>query len=366
MRRWRIIYWPEASPLDYIVTRPLVTDLRAEGKVQDTFMIYSVNRYFVAVGRHINVDDDIDIEACSRVGVDLFRKIGGGGSGVWGPNSFQFAFAFGQNLFPNLEEALRVITGNVLFQAVRRMGVSEVQYKHVGDLLVGGRKLAGMAALPHGEGCVNMGGFLNVSDLDISIASAVMKTPGEKFRDKVAKDIRDYATSLQKEAGKEISKAGFAEAIAAELERGLGGKGEVTQLSETEMAFYESYRRQYTSEQWTFFKSSRKRFAEIPEGYRLALSRYKARKLVCAHVLLDPNGKIADVMFSGDYFIKPIDGDDRISAALVGLDAANSEAIETKIQKVAQTVGFEAVMMGVEDFATPVIEACRKALEKTV
>jgi len=33
MRPWRLIYWPEASPLDYSMTRPLVTDLRAEGKV---------------------------------------------------------------------------------------------------------------------------------------------------------------------------------------------------------------------------------------------------------------------------------------------------------------------------------------------
>ena len=101
MKPWRVIYWPEASPMDYIVTRPLVNDLRAEGKIPDTLLIYSVNRNFVAVGRHINVDDDIDIEACRRLGVELFRKIGGGGSGIWGPNSFQFAFAFGQNIFPN-------------------------------------------------------------------------------------------------------------------------------------------------------------------------------------------------------------------------------------------------------------------------
>ena len=192
MKSWRIIYWPDASPLDYIVTRPLVTDLRAEGKIPDTFLIYSVNRYFVAVGRHINIDDDIDLEACASLVVDLFRKIGGGGSGVWGPNSFQFAFAFGQELFPNLEEALRVITGDVLLQAVRQIGVSGVQYKHIGDLLAGGRKLAGMAALPHGQDCVNMGGFLNVSDLDIAIAAAVMKTPDEKFSDKAARDIRNY------------------------------------------------------------------------------------------------------------------------------------------------------------------------------
>jgi hypothetical protein len=38
MKSWRVIYWPEASPTDYIVTRPLVNDLRAEGKVPDTFL----------------------------------------------------------------------------------------------------------------------------------------------------------------------------------------------------------------------------------------------------------------------------------------------------------------------------------------
>jgi hypothetical protein len=128
------------------------------------------------------------------------------------------------------------------------------------------------------------------------------------------------------------------------------------------MALYDQYRQKYTSDAWTFLKSSRHRFPEILRGYHLAFSRFKARKLVCAHVLLDPHGKIADLMFSGDYFIKPIDGDDRISEALLGLDAADPEAIQGKIRRAAQDIGFEAVMMGVEDFATPVIEACRKAL----
>jgi lipoate-protein ligase A len=166
MRPWRLIYWPEASPLDYSVTRPLVTDLRAEGKVPDTLMIYSVNRYFVAVGRHINIDDDVDMETSSRLGVEVFRKIGGGGSGIWGPNSFQLAMAFGQDLFPSLEEALRVIVGQVLLPAVHHMGVT-AYYKHVGTSGEN-RKLGGFAAF-HGKDCVNMGGFLNVDELDLEL-----------------------------------------------------------------------------------------------------------------------------------------------------------------------------------------------------
>jgi lipoate-protein ligase A len=364
MRPWRVIYWPEASPLDYTVTRPLVTDLRAEEKVPDTLMIYSVNRYFVAVGRHINIDDDVDIANCSRLGIELFRKIGGGGYGIWGPNSFQLAMAFGQDLFPGMEEALRVIVGDVLLQAVRRMGATEAHYKHIGDLMVGGRKLGGFAALPHGESWVNMGGFLNVEDLDVSIASAVMKTPEEKFSDKAAKDIRDYAISLRTAAVREISRKAFVDAIAAEWKRALGAEVNFAGLSEMEMGFYDRYQSQYTAEKWTFAKSSRKRFARIPQGYRLAFSRHKSRKLVCAHVLLDRKGKIADAMLSGDYFIKPVDGDDRLAEGLIGLNAADPESIRQKIYQVARAIGFQAIMMEVEDFATPIIEACRKAIEK--
>jgi len=364
MRPWRLIYWPEASPLDYSVTRPLVTDLRAEGKVSDTLMIYSVNRYFVAVGRYINIDDDVDIKNSSRLGVEVFRKIGGGGSGIWGPNSFQLAMAFGQDLFPSLEEALRVIVGQVLLPAVHRMGVTQAYYKHVGDLLAGSRKLGGFAALPHGKDCVNMGGFLNVDELDLELAAAVLKTPEEKFRDKIAKDIRDYATSLQKEKGQEISRRAFVEAIAAEWEKTLGGRIEPGRLSAMEMDYYDRYRGKYASEEWTFSKSSSRRFAQIPEGCRLGLSRHKSRKLACAHVLLDPKGKIAEVMLSGDYFIKPIDADDQLAQSLVGLDAADSETIREKIGQKGQAIGFEAIMMSPEDFTIPILNACQKALGK--
>ena len=364
MKPWRMIYWPEASPLDYIVTRPLVNDLRAEGKIPDTFMIYAVNRYFVAVGRHINIDDDVDMGNSAKLGVPIFRKIGGGGSGIWGPNSFQFAMAFGQDLFPSMEESLRVMIGKILLQAVHATGVTAAFYKHMGDLLVGSRKLGGFAVLPHGERCVNMGGFLNVDELDISIASAVLKTPEEKFRDKAAKDIRDYATSLHEQAGKEISRKALVTAIALHLEKVLATKVEFTGLGKMGMEFYDSYLSQYASEDWTFSKSSSKRFEKFPEGYRLGLSRHKSRKLVCAHVLVDGTGKVAEVMLSGDYFIKPIDGDHQIANNLVGLEAADPEAIRKRIEQTAQSIGFEAFMMSPEDFTIPIINACQKALGK--
>jgi len=335
----------------------LANDLRAEGKIPDTFLIYAVDRYFVAVGRHINIDDDVDMDHSAELGVPIFRKIGGGGSGIWGPNSFQFAMAFGQDLFPSIEESVRVMIGKVLLQAVHVMGVAPAQYKHVGDLIVGSRKLGGFAALPHGANCVNMGGFLNVEELDTSIASAVLKTPEEKFSDKVARDIRDYATSLRREAGGEVSREDLVKTISRELEKTLHVKVESTGPSKMEMDSYLRYQSQYTSEDWTFLKSSSRRFRRIPEGYRLGLSRYKSRKLVCAHVLLDAKGRIAEVMLSGDYFIKPLDGDDRIANSLIGFEGADSQAIKRKIHQTC-----EAIMMRVEDFATPVIEACRKAL----
>jgi hypothetical protein len=53
------------------------------------------------------------------------------------------------------------------------------------------------------------------------------------------------------------------------------------------MDYYDRYRGKYASEEWTFSKSSSRRFAQVPEGYRLGLSRHKSRKLACAHVLLD-------------------------------------------------------------------------------
>lgn len=364
MKPWRIIYWPNASPLDYIVTRPLVNDMRAEGKIPDTLVIYSANRYFVAVGRHINIDDDIDIESCRRIGVEIFRKIGGGGSGIWGPNSFQFAFAFGQDLFPDMEEALRVMCSEVLLRAAWRIGVAEAYYRHIGDLRVGDRKLGALAALPHGKDCVNMGGFLNIDDLDISIASTVFKTPAEKFSDKAAKDIQDYATSLRRETGREIPKVDYFNAIVDEFETAIGTRPELGKLSEQEMALYDRYRERFTSEEWTYSKSSLKHFASIPEGYGLGLNRRKARKLVTVYVLVDREGKIADLMVSGDYFISPIDGDDQIVRDLIGIDAGDAEAIGRRMRDASKAVGFEAMMMDIEDFVIPVTEACRKALEQ--
>jgi hypothetical protein len=69
-------------------------------------------------------------------------------------------------------------------------------------------------------------------------------------------------------------------------------------------------------------------------------------------------------MLSGDYIIKPIDGDDQMAKDLIGLKAADPEAIRQKIQETVRMIGIEAIMMGPEDFAIPVIEACQKASKK--
>jgi len=205
---------------------------------------------------------------------------------------------------------------------------------------------------------------LTTSTLDLSIASSVFKTPAEKFSDKVAKDIQDYATSLRREMGTDISRVDYLNAIVDEFETAIGTRPELGKLTQQEMALYDRYRERFASEEWTYYKSSLKRFVSIPEGYGLGLNRRKARKLVTVYVLVDREGKIADVMVSGDYFISPIDGDDRIVRDLVGIDAGDVEAIERKMREASEAMGFEAMMMDIEDFVIPVTEACRKALDQ--
>jgi hypothetical protein len=53
-----------------------------------------------------------------------------------------------------------------------------------------------------------------------------------------------------------------------------------------------------------------------------------------------------------------------MAAALMGLEAADPEAIRQRVQETARDFAIEAIMMSPEDFAIPVIEACQKALKK--
>jgi hypothetical protein len=79
--------------------------------------------------------------------------------------------------------------------------------------------------------------------------------------------------------------------------------------------------------------------------------------------LVDKEGKIEDLLISGDFFCKKGEYLRDLATSLKGIEASNHEAIRSKVEEMFSRPGWEAPMIEPEDFVKPLIEAASKALQ---
>ncbi len=104
------------------------------------------------------------------------------------------------------------------------------------DIVVNGRKISGNGAMTHNNAVVIAGNIL--LDLDADFVSKCIRVPSEKFRDKMAKDMNEWITSMKRELGYVPPEEEIVKRLKTEFERELGVKFEDSQLTPEEIELW--------------------------------------------------------------------------------------------------------------------------------
>jgi preprotein translocase subunit Sec61beta len=162
-----------------------------------------------------------------------------------------------------------------------------------------------------------------ILDMNYDMMARVLKVPDEKFRDKMAKSMRDWVSSLKRELpnppdGEEV-KCVYAKAF-QEL---LGLKLTRSEPTQEEWRIYEAETRpRNLSHEWLYMEapySNRKpgRAVKIAHEVKVVESDYKAGKLI--RVRAEMKGEeILDIRITGDFFSIPKEAVFRLEEALHG------------------------------------------------
>jgi hypothetical protein len=251
------------------------------------------------------------------------------------------------------------------------LGIKEPFYKHIGDITLEGRKLSGSDCWIEGNG-MWAACYMSLDITDFDTLVKIIHLPPEKFADKAAKDMREWAMAATKALGRRPPKEEVIEALREAFEEKMSQytgdevklvAGELTEFEKERFELYKS--KHGMRDEWTYKFSSDRRFMkeEIPEGWSTGVSRYKARKLIEANVLLDNDGKIKDVMITGDYYCNPYDYLFALEESLKGVDARDEAAIKGKVEEFYKTPGWEITMVNVDEMTKPIVDACKNALK---
>jgi lipoate-protein ligase A len=349
LEKWRFI------DLD-LVALPFLHSIEeaiAKEKLQNTLLLWRVNKPCITLGYFQNVYQEVDVSACEKLGIPIIRRMGGGGTGYLTPNVLAYSTIASENseaIPKNTEKSYEVICNGVT------LGLKELTldatFAPINDVLLNGKKFSG-SSQHRSYGMVIQHGFLSI-DLNLQDLAKVIRVPMEKLQDKGASSLEERITWINKElkrAGREdIGLDLVKEALRSGFEKALKVSFSDGRLTDKELKAAEEFRKTFESETWNI----------KPRLFRRvnAQSVYKAKKGVIrvnAHII---NGKISEILMTGDYIMHPVEAITDLEAMLRGVKAEEQHVRKT-VNEFYKRKKITTLGASPEDFTLAIIKAIK-------
>ncbi|MBS7653404.1 MAG: biotin/lipoate A/B protein ligase family protein, partial [Candidatus Bathyarchaeia archaeon] len=346
MEAWRLIDLGLVEPLVAQAFYEAVAEALHRGLVGNTLILLQPASPYVCVGYHQDLEREIDLDYCQKKGLPVIRRSQGGGATYLDSNQvFYQIVARDSPVVPrNIDEMFRRLL-MVTVETYRRLGV-DASFKPINDVVVGDRKISGNGAGLHESVSILVGNI--ILDLDYDAMASVLRVPDEKFRDKIAKSMKDWVTSLRRELGyapsaeevKRIYRSTFQEILGLKLLR-----SEPTIIEWR--IFQEEVKPRHTSKEWLYMESPKAgegRAVKIAGDVKVAEIDYKAKKLIRVRAEIKGN-KILSINIRGDFFAVPKEAVGRLEELLIGLELER-EPVSNAVERFYRDSG--AQIIGVE------------------
>lgn len=183
----RLLRTGETGAADNIAFTMAMAELRLEGRIPDTLRLYSYRRS-VLIGRCQRLDA-VDANTCGRRGLEIARRMTGGGAVYMAPGILAWDLVVSRRRFSSLDGASRAI-GNAVVACLEGLGHA-ARFRPPGDVFVGDKKLSGSAGWFEGDCLMHQGTVLvdgdlaemaavlrlDAADLPITTLAAIPKAP---------------------------------------------------------------------------------------------------------------------------------------------------------------------------------------------
>lgn len=207
-------------------------------KNQQILLFYQ-NENAVIVGKNQNPWIECDLEKMEKDGVELARRVSGGGTVYHDAGNLNFSFISGSDR-SDREDGLALI-----LSAVRSLGI-ECEFSGRNDLIAGGRKFSGNAFAVRRGKKICHGTLLVSSDLDR--LSSYLTVDPKKILSKGISSVRSRVCNLS-EFRPEITVRDLKKAILKEYEK-IGGYYADFAFSEREEREVAEYQARHKSPEW--------------------------------------------------------------------------------------------------------------------
>jgi len=231
VERWRLLDTSLNDAFYNMALDEAIMTARSRGLVPNTVRFYRWEPSAVSIGYFQSMEEEVDLEACRRLGVDYVRRMTGGGA-VYHDRDGELTYSIA------VEESHRLISRDfqetyktlcsALVLGLRLLGVP-AEFRPVNDIIAGGKKISGNAQTRK-MGIVLQHGTI-LREVNPALMFSLLRVPNEKIRDKLIKTVEERVTSINQYLGRTVSFEELKEALKRGFEEAYGVKlvpGEIT------------------------------------------------------------------------------------------------------------------------------------------
>jgi lipoate-protein ligase A len=307
-----------------------------------------------SIGYFQDAQQEVDLQYCKENGIPFMRREVGGGATYLDENQifYQLIWKKDNPRFPKAIHEIYPWFSEAPVQTYRKFGI-QAEFRAVNDIITSsGRKIAGEGGGNIGDSMVFVGGIL--LDFDYQAMSKILKVPDEKFRDKVYKTMEENLTTMKRELGVIPPREEVVKVLRETFEK-MVGKLTPASLNPEILEKMKQLETWMTSEEFLLKKTPRiPEGVKIREGVEVLYGLHKAKGGLIRTAEEIAEGRIEDIMISGDFTFYPKEG-------LIGLEETlekaplKEEKIIERVETFYEEKKVESPGVESKDFATTIL-----------
>jgi len=201
METWRLLDTGSRSAAENMALDEILLELKAEGRIPHTLRFLQFSSPSVLVGHHQSVEEEVRLDYCRDKGIEINRRITGGGALYWGRQElgWEIYVSKADPRSPSRIEDLYRRMGEAGAEGLRHLGV-RAHFRPRNDIEVQGRKISGTGGTEL-SGAILFQGTVLV-DFDVDEMLRALRIPTEKLQDKEIESVKERVTCLKWELGR--------------------------------------------------------------------------------------------------------------------------------------------------------------------
>ncbi|MEM4297740.1 MAG: biotin/lipoate A/B protein ligase family protein [Nitrososphaerota archaeon] len=253
MSKWRLIGLTSHDAFMNMAVDEALVHQVSQRKAPNTIRLYRWKPSAVSIGFFQSVEQEVNLEACKREGVDVVRRITGGGAvyhDYEGEVTYSLIAHQEDPIIPSDIKRSYEFICRAIVLGLERLGL-KAEFRPVNDIVINGRKVSGNAQTRRMKAVLQHGTVL--VDVDVKKMFSFLKVSDEKIKDKVIKNVEERVTSINRELGYKVSLKEVADSLAKGFEQSLGLGLVEGELDDEELSLAKRLRdEKYVTYEWNF------------------------------------------------------------------------------------------------------------------